>query len=222
FTLNGTGFRNGIATAYDTGTGTIPEYRRQGLAQRIFAHSVPHLKAAGIRQYLLEVLQHNQSAAAVYRKAGFTAVRELDYYVQEKSLLHIAPRDCRCDIGCIDADTARQARRFRDFEPSWQNDFESVARAGGDLSCRGATVDGILAGYCISEPASGDITQIAVAPEYRRRGIGRALLADAAALGTSAVVKVTNTDSTHAGIAGFLNALNIRRKGRQFEMLKAL
>ena len=59
FTLNGTGTFNGVLTAYDTGTGTIKQYRGQSIAGKIFTHSLPFLKESGISQYLLEVLQNN-------------------------------------------------------------------------------------------------------------------------------------------------------------------
>lgn len=36
FTLNGTGTFNGVLTAYDTGTGTIKQYRGQSIAGKIF------------------------------------------------------------------------------------------------------------------------------------------------------------------------------------------
>ena len=75
FTLNGIGDFDGLRTAYDTGTATLPDYRAQGLATRIFEHSLPHLRAAGVRQYLLEVLQHNAKAISVYRKLGFETTR---------------------------------------------------------------------------------------------------------------------------------------------------
>ena len=55
FTLNGIGNFNGVPTAYDTGTGTLKEYRGTGLATEIFRHSMPHLRRAGVGQYLLEV-----------------------------------------------------------------------------------------------------------------------------------------------------------------------
>ena len=67
FTLNGTGNFNGLPTAYDTGTGTLEAYRGQGLAAKVFEHSIPYLREAGIRQYLLEVLQHNTKR---YRSTG--------------------------------------------------------------------------------------------------------------------------------------------------------
>lgn len=45
FTFNGIGkYYNGKLTAYDTGTGTRKEFRGQGLAKRIFTHSMPFLK----------------------------------------------------------------------------------------------------------------------------------------------------------------------------------
>ena len=75
FTLNGIGNYDGLPTAYDTGTGTLEAYRGQGLATRIFEHSIPYLKEVGIGRYLLEVLQHNTKAVSVYRKLGFEVTR---------------------------------------------------------------------------------------------------------------------------------------------------
>ncbi len=71
FTLNGIGQFNGEKTAYDTGTGTIKEYRGRGLASKIFTDSLPFLKQAGVSQYLLEVLQHNTNAVGVISKTRF-------------------------------------------------------------------------------------------------------------------------------------------------------
>lgn len=44
FTLNGIGTFNNIPTAYDTGTGTLKAYRRQGLAAKIFNYALTYLK----------------------------------------------------------------------------------------------------------------------------------------------------------------------------------
>ncbi len=82
FTLNGIGMFNGVSTAYDTGTGTVKEYRGQGIAGKIFNHSLPYLKEAGIRQYLLEVLQDNTKAISVYSRMQFKTTRQFDCYRQ--------------------------------------------------------------------------------------------------------------------------------------------
>lgn len=81
FTLNGTGL-NGIPTAYDTGTGTVKKYRGQGVAGKFFTYSIPFLKEAGIKQYLLEVLQSNRKAITVYRRMNFEVTREFDCFRQ--------------------------------------------------------------------------------------------------------------------------------------------
>ena len=83
FTLNGTGNFNGIPTAYDTGTGTLKDYRGKGLATKIFEYSIPYLKKRNIEQYLLEVLQHNIKAVSVYKHLGFEVTREFNYFIQK-------------------------------------------------------------------------------------------------------------------------------------------
>lgn len=81
FTFNGIGNFEGTPTAYDTGTGTLKEYRGKGLATEVFKYSIPYLKEIGIRQYLLEVLQHNTKAVSVYRNLGFEVMREFNYFM---------------------------------------------------------------------------------------------------------------------------------------------
>ncbi len=125
FTLNGIGFYNNIKTAYDTGTGTLKEYRGQGLATKIFNHSIPFLKKANVTQYLLEVLQHNSKAVSVYKNLGFEISREFNYFFRKT------------------------------------DDFKII----------GVYKNGNLVGYSIFEPNSGDITQIAVDKNFRRKGM---------------------------------------------------
>lgn len=224
FTFNGIGTHEGRPTAYDTGTGTLPAYRGQGLASRIFTGSIPHLRAAGIRRYLLEVLQHNPAALAVYRKSGFETTREFNYFGQEKRLVRM-PEERSAYAGAIrpiDPGIVRRRTDFRDFRPSWQNDDDSVARAGGDLTGFGLFRDDELLGYCICEPRSGDITQLAVAPQFRRQGIGTALLRHALGTITADTVKVVNTETGCEALTRFLSAMNIPIKGRQFEMVREL
>ena len=61
FTLNGIGDWNGKLTAYDTGTGIIKEFRKKGVATKLFNESLPTLRENNISQYLLEVIRTNTS-----------------------------------------------------------------------------------------------------------------------------------------------------------------
>ena len=225
FTLNGIGIFGGVPTAYDTGTGTLPEYRGRGLATKVFEASLPHLRGAGIGQYLLEVLQHNTAAVSIYRKSGFEVSREFDYF-------RAATGDVRCDApSCAEYDIrplepaalGETAPDFWDFKPSWQNSFEAIGRAPDDFAAFGAFDGGEMVGYIVFEPAAGDITGIAVSPPHRRRGIGSALLAEMLRLNRAPGVKCINTErGRDASIAGFLAAKNIPLAGMQFEMVKKL
>ena len=140
FTLNGIGNFNGVPTAYDTGTGTLKEYRGTGLATEIFRHSMPHLRRAGVGQYLLEVLQHNTGAVSVYRNLGFETVREFNYFCRANTEIVDRGDTPRLphSVRRIDPEKFASISSFWDFTPSWQNSFESIGRAAGDFVSLGA------------------------------------------------------------------------------------
>lgn len=225
FTFNGIGNYYGVLTAYDTGTGTLKEYRGKGLATRIFEYSIPYLKEAGIQQYLLEVLQHNTKAVSVYRNIGFEVIREFNYFVEDKD------KECTClqvhnhvspyiikEINIADYPVSD----FWDFCPSWQNSFEAISRAPEVFVTLGIFAEDILLGYCIFEPQSGDITQIAVDKGYRRKGIGTLLFEEATKLINSSQMKIINTELSCDAITRFLETKKFAVKGKQFEMIKML
>jgi len=107
FTLNGIGTFNGIPTAYDTGTGTVKQYRGQNIAGKIFTYSLPFLQKAGISQYLLEVLQNNQKAITVYRRMNFEVTREFDCFRQTKELIDNQKINTSCIIKPINSHSVR-------------------------------------------------------------------------------------------------------------------
>src|SRR5689334_1558578 len=80
FYINALGDWQGKLTAYDAGTGIVHDYRGRGVAQELFAFTVPRLKERAVSQYLLEVLTSNEGAIALYRKLGFVEVRRLTVF----------------------------------------------------------------------------------------------------------------------------------------------
>ncbi len=224
FTLNGIGSYNGALTAYDTGTGTLEEYRGKGLASEVFNYSLPFLRKAGVSQYLLEVLQHNTPAINVYKKQGFITTREFCYYrIKQSEIMlrkyNISPGFCFHEISL---DQVSCCTPFLDFMPSWQNSFESIARSQEEFTFLGAFYNQKLVGYCILEPRSGDITQIAVDIKYRRQGIGTSILSHALRFNDNECIKIVNTDINCASISGFLESNSISISGKQYEMIKKL
>lgn len=222
FTCNGIGDFYGIPTAYDTGTGTLKDYRGKGLATRVFEYSIPYLKEAGIKEYLLEVLQHNPGAISVYRKLGFEVTREFYYFRPEKVENEFKAIDVPYTLQFIDINKYDSIPDFWDFRPSWQNSIESVGRTFGDFIGLGVFAGGRLIGYGVFEPVSGDVTQIAVEKSYRRKGIGSLLFQKMLEFNKHRSVKIVNTDIGCDSITAFLRAKNIEPTGKQFEMIKKL
>ncbi len=225
FAFNGTGIFSDIPTAYDIASGTVPDYRRQGILGKILTDSLPLLRADGIRQYLLEVLQSNHKAISLYLRSGFTVVREFDCYRQSIRLVDIpddALQKVRCAIKRVDVDRVRDGLLWCDFNPSWQNSIDSIGRGESGLICLGAFIDDEMVGYCVSDPLTGDVAQIAVRGASRRRGVGSRLLQAAVSHMKTDYVKVLNVSSDNVELPAFLASRNVKLSNRQFEMKLAL
>lgn len=222
FTLNGIGTFNGIPTAYDTGTGTVKQYRGQNIAGKIFTYSLPFLQKAGISQYLLEVLQNNQKAITVYRRMNFEVTREFDCFRQTKELIDNQKINTSCIIKPINSHSVRQAQHDCDFNPSWQNSIESIERGISELTCIGAFLDEKMVGHCVFDAHTGDLTQLAVSNAYRRKGIASRLLQESIAGLKTDFIKILNIHSENQTMPAFLKSKNIPLASKQFEMVLPL
>ncbi len=222
FTLNGIGTFNGIPTAYDTGTGTVKQYRGQNIAGKIFTYSLPFLQKAGISQYLLEVLQNNQKAITVYRRMNFEVTREFDCSRQTKELIDNQKINTSCIIKPINSHSVRQAQHDCDFNPSWQNSIESIERGISELTCIGAFLDEKMVGHCVFDAHTGDLTQLAVSNAYRRKGIASRLLQESIAGLKTDFIKILNIHSENQTMPAFLKSKNIPLASKQFEMVLPL
>ncbi len=209
FTINGLDGTSG----YDTGSGVIPSHRRQGLARQTMEHSFELLRKAGATRYVLEVLEANVAAAALYRDVGFTETRRLDCWVWSAVAAATAFAGDSAVLEHPKAAAAAAAlQNWADVQPSWQNSTASILRAR-DRS----VILGDDDSYAILFPSTGDVPQFAVRREARRRGLGTRLLHDAAAV-AGKPLRLINIDASDEGIAAFLAALGGKRFVRQIEM----
>ncbi|HEX9459564.1 MAG TPA: GNAT family N-acetyltransferase [Thermoanaerobaculia bacterium] len=215
FTLNGFDGE----TAYDSGTGVVPSHRRQGLARGMITFMLPRLRDAGARRYLLEVIETNTRAVALYQSLGFTTTRPLTCWKREtgNAVSEVAIRPA---IGPIDADWDLFAS-FLDAAPAWQNSEASIRRARDPRVILGAFDGDLLAGFAIVFPLTHDLAQLAVRRTHRRRGIGAALL-DRAAVKAEGMVRILNVDARDEGIGAFLRASGAEQFIRQSEMSRPL
>jgi ribosomal protein S18 acetylase RimI-like enzyme len=206
--------------AYNSGTGVVPAHRGAGLGRRLVDAVIASVRGSA-RSYVLEVIETNEPAAALYRSAGFTEARRLQVWTfgHRDRDRGPAPEDVPLiaapDLDAIAADA--------DVEPPWQNSLASLRRAG--LSPSPEATEPCVAlgdprGAAIVFPASADLPLLCVRREARRRGRGARLLAAAAARAARPVRMMV--DDRDAGIAAFLDAAGATRLVRQIEMVREL
>lgn len=223
FVLNGFGPYECVLSGYDCGTGTLPGYRGEGLAGRLFEYSLPLLRGAGVRQYLLEVLTPNAPAIAVYRRAGFEVVAEYDCFRQQTGSLRFdRPMPRGVVIKEITPEVFAGLPDFGDFAPSWQNSGESLMRGARGLVFLAAYWGAEPVGCCVLDPITGDVARIAVRRDHRRRGIATALLASAVGRAESAAVKMLNVERRCDAPRRFLEAVGFEQGLSQYGMRRLL
>ena len=223
FTLNGIGKFNGLKTAYDTGTGTVEEHRGKGLASKIFEHSISFLKAAGVQKYILEVLEENNNALSVYSKQGFVVSRKFDCFrINTCDWKLEAANNSEVTLKEIDFTYQSQMETMIDFNLSWQNNFRALTKDPRDFKLIGAFHQNDLAAYGIIEPETGDIPQLAVNKNYRRKKIGTMLLNELKKINRASIVKVVNIESNQEAIISFLAKNGIPKIVTQLEMTKTI
>lgn len=214
FYINAVGDWQGKLTAYDAGTGIVPDYRRRGVAQELFAFTASRLKERAVSQYLLEVLTSNERAVALYRKLGFVEVRRFAVFRSQQALKPVDD-SAEIDIRRLEEPDRKLFQSFWDGYPSWQNSIEAVERVPNDRMIVGAYVAGSCVGYGIVFSPAANLMQLAVSPGYRRKGIGSRILK---ALSTGETLKVNNIDEELKGTLAFFKANGFKIVMEQFEM----
>ena len=218
FYMTGCGVWEGKQTAYDAGTGVVPDYRRRGVAEELFDFMEPQLKERGITQYLLEVLTSNERAVALYRKIGFEDVRRLAV-LRSKAMMKTTGDVPGVSIRRLEEPDWVVFCAYWDGKPSWQSSIDAVESIGDQREILGAFADEKCVGYGIVHQPSDLLMQLAVAPAFRRRGVGRRILG---ALSGEGILKVNNVDEELKGTLAFFKANGFEIVLRQFEMIRQL
>ena len=193
--------------AYNSGTGVVISHRRQGIARQLMQRSIETLPA---KRYWLEVIETNHRAHALYQELGFEEPRRL------QSWKYVGRASARPDVRELANVHLRDYEPFFDMRPSWQNTIRSIERAAEPY----VTI-GDERAIVVLFPSNGDIALLAVSPEARRQGLGRALL-DLAARRAAKPLRIMNIEDGAHGFNAFLEHIGATRFVRQIEMVRAL
>lgn len=213
----------GGGEAYVLSAGVSPTLRRQGWSTRLFEVARERALSRGIHQLRLEVLEDNHKAQALYRGLGFQIRRPLGCYRG-----HVLDGGPALPEGVSLAPVSgwamasRAWRGLASVSPSWQNDWPSLGRAGSPmLAIQASTAAGPVA-YGLVFPETGDLPQMAVAKDWRRRGVGSALLARLAAACSGRELRLVNVDGNLPDLDEWLVGRGLVRYTGQLEMVLAL
>lgn len=224
FILTGLGEWMGKPTAYNAGTGIVPEHRGHRLTQQLYEFMLPKFRASGIEQCLLEVIQENKPALRTYKNVGFRTTRSLDCFRARKQDL-IFHKDAPEDI------TIREVQKpdwlvyknFCDASPAWQNTSQAFRRYPEKKMVLEALDDQHQrVGYVAFIPQTGSIAQLAVQHGRRNHGIATALLQEVVKQTESAALMLVNIDATAEVLLEYLKRRNFTRILGQYEMILPL
>lgn len=223
FILNSLEEWNGVKTAYNGGTGVIPDFRGQRITRQMYDYLLPRLQEAGAQQCLLEVIAINQVALRTYQAIGFAHNRALNCYRANLKDLphHLVHQIPGLQIREMPMPDWQQVKSYWDYMPSWQYGIASVKRLAGKITFLGAFDQQELVGYAALTPSSNRIAQFAVAPAHRGRGIGKALFCHMAQRATGPLV-VINVDQASTDTNQFLRDMGFTCFIKQIEMIRPL
>lgn len=204
----------GLKTAYNGGTGVVPEYRGQDISGRLYQHLLPRFQKSGIRKCLLEVITTNSRAIKAYQKLGFEKTRIFKCY---KIVQRQPARSVDCSIKMAAKPDWVEYDRMKDFEPSFLDINNKVQNNLRNERIMESWHEGRCAGYAIYQSTTGRISQLAVRPDLRGNGFGSELIRRIQSEATNRTVTIINVpegEATNQALSriGFENQLD------QYEM----
>ena len=129
FIIHAVDQRFGVRTAFNTGTGVLPEYRGQRIVNAIYQFAIDDLRKKGIEKSTLEVITKNERAIRAYQGVGFEISKEYKCYAGSIQSEQEAPVKLRkWSLHDYDWDKLPRQQHY-----SWDFQQETLLNANYDL-----------------------------------------------------------------------------------------
>lgn len=163
FVVNAIDHKNGVLTAYNSGTGVLPEYRRQRLVDQLYGFGLEALSEFGVEQCTLEVIDKNVRALKVYERIGFEITTRLHCYKGKLEATDLGTR-----IQQVECSELRSS--VSDAHYSWDNTFTTIIAAGSAYQAYFVYAENVSEpiGFFIINPSNGYLAQL----ESNRSNLG--------------------------------------------------
>ena len=151
------------------GIGMHPQFRGLGIGTRLMLEAEENLRAKGVKEISLEVIEGNDSAQRLYEKLGYTATRK--FLTAEGKPSRFEGYDAKPSPATMTELLSLHERSYGDA--CWQRKKADALVQ----SARGAECYKIDGGFVLvrTVEATGFIPFLGVVPEERRKGLGTAL-----------------------------------------------
>ena len=223
FILNGFRTWNGKSTVYDILSGTVPSYRRQGIANTMFEKLRVLLRQKYAEQYLTEVKKDNTTAIELYKKQGFEIRRGLSSFKLKKENHKKTTSAWKIEYFTeIKQNEWEQLKSFWEFQPSWQNSISSINAVKGIVNYASVCLDSNIIGYGVVNKNTGDILQLAIHKDYRRKGIAGRIVSALFEKVAMNQLNIFNVDDSYDGMKLFLLKLGFENTINQYEIVLTL
>ena len=223
FIFTSIGEYNQKKTAYNGGTGIIPDHRGQGISKKLYQTLIPLLQQESVSQCVLEVITQNHPAINVYKQLGFKENRHFKCFRLTKAGRYTKTNLWdHLDIRINANPTWSQYKNFGDHQPSFQDCYSNMEVKSALETTVEAWIDGQLVGYVTYQKSRGRISQLAVAHQYRRNGIGKALVRYIGQETEAKGLNIINIDASASGAIKFLEHCGFENYLDQYEMVKKI
>lgn len=156
FIINAIDERQGELTAYNSGTGVIPDYRGKRIVKIIYDYAIPDLIENGITKCLLEVITDNVKAIKSYEGIGFKICKHYKCFsgaisveAQNKYTLK------EMSFDAVNWDTMPNQELY-----SWDNQYSSLAK--GNYKYFQVLVNNEVQSFFAVNPENGYIAQLEI------------------------------------------------------------
>ena len=213
FILHTLNVYQGKKTLYNGGTGTRTKYRGSKLGFQLYEFLFDRIKESSAERILLEVIDENHHALKLYESLGFQFTRVLKCY----KLRHEIHRKPTTRIRSIDSWLPEFTSNMS-FEPCFMDSTEQLKHNLKNETILIAEIDQKIIGHLVFQPKLGRISQLAVHPNHRYKGIGHSLLAECQKQSFVSNLTLLNIPEAELETIEALEAMGFENEIDQFEL----
>ena len=214
FVLHTLGTYEKKLTAYNGGTGLIPEHRGYKRSYLFYERLIPIIQAAGASRILLEVVSTNESAIRLYESLGFTKRKVVKCFKLNDQIEDNSPDVVLKAVKTYDP----KYESYWDYSPTFLDSTAQLTHNLENEVILEAFINKLSVGYVIFQPAIGRISQFGVAPQWRNQGIGWALIYGVQTRSYQKKLTIMNVPESQTETIEALEALGFVNEVDQFEM----